>query len=516
MKSSLLIKRQYGFGLLESLVGLLVFVLLIFVGAKAYHNVVSNHKKAAQLKTLTDAVAVTAEKMVNITVSTLIDPSKGYTTWSLPQDAGLGDYVYQYRIVPKPNIGGAVDSNVVGLEVQTGTLQKGVFKMERSFATLIAPRLSSKNDQGNSSTLAERQGEAAFYASLRQKLADVAKQVIPENQNLLNSYNCYNPNECCGFMQDYFKDPTLNPNDGLKEKCLYRCALSGNVGINSWKDACKSDFCAAAPWKTSADCCKAIAAGQCPNGGVCASVCYDCVHEDGSNCGTTTTTIATCAGDDEFNEFFDCQNLTYCDGTPLAYGNVPGWGDVRSACQTPACKNLKSDCGVQTVDQCCDSYWETLARGDVPEERFNVCARISNKSDCCDINISRYDWNFICTNSGTVAASIYNGKTYCGSSPFSRSMDHFCSLYKGCSEPYGGYSKSAPSGCINWTGSLRDGVSDGKTYTSSTSSTSSSSTSSTSSTSSGQSQPVLKAPGSVKRVPANRKGTPISGAGGNE
>ncbi len=438
---------QSGFGLLEAITGLLVFVLLAFVGTKAFKHVVANHKEAAQVKILVDAVTETAEKLSMLSVAALSDPSAGYLNWSPTQTVGKGEYVYRYRIIPRPSISGAQDSTLVGLEVETGTLNQNVFTVVRRFATLIAPHISSKDGLGQVSTQKERDAEASFYASLRQRIASLTQDVVPLNQVKLNSYTCYDKGQCCGFMKEFFKDPLVNPADGLKEKCLYRCALTGGVSMTDWQNSCGTDFCGLAPWKTKEDCCNAISSGNCLQGSVCASVCYDCVHEDGSGCAAPV-----CDGG-WWNDIFDCANGTYCDGTPLPDGDVPGWGNVKNLCKLPKCGTIHQECS-QRLDVCCESYWKILAQGGTPDPRTLVCATISKRAECCDRNTQVGNFDFVCTTSGTVEHVIYHDTAFCPADVFKSSQNKYCAIYQGCSGAYGGSDKSGgPPGCPAWPGS---------------------------------------------------------------
>ncbi len=442
---------QGGFGLLEALAGLLVFVILAGVGTKAFKNVVANHRESREMKALTDAVATTAEKLSTLTVATLTAAGPGYTQWSAPAAVGMGEFLYRYRIVPGPMVAGAVDTSVVGLEVQAGVLTNNVFIAGRVFATLIAPHLSSKNAAGKVTTLAERQAEAAFYASLKQQLSDLNKSVVTENQTRLNSYSCYDQGQCCGFMKQFFANQNLNPTDGLNEKCYYRCALSGNVSVKTWNSACGTDFCRIAPWQTKADCCAAITTGECQPGSVCANVCIDCVGENGSTCGPPI-----CDGG-WWNDFFDCKNMSFCDGTPLPDGIIPNWGNVRALCGTSTCAAIPSECTAWKAQTCCKEYWGHLALGQPIDPKAEICAQISTQAECCDLQTDVGNWNLYCSNTGVAEAiqNKANGQWYCGLN--NASFDNSCAYTKGCASTY--RPSGAPTGnsCSNWKGpSLTD------------------------------------------------------------
>ncbi len=442
-------KRESGFALLESLAGALVLVLVIFVGSKAFKNVIANHKEAAQLKALTDAVTQTAEKLSALSVATLTDPASNYLDWSQPQMIGLGPNRFRFHIVPKPSVSGVLDTTVVGLAVETGVMASGAFTASRSFATLIAPHLNSKDRLGQVSTAKERELEAAWYASLRQRLQDVATSTVSENQVRLNSYSCYDKGQCCPFMEKFFTDPKLRPTDGLDQKCLYRCALGGDVAIKDWSKTCGKDFCSLAPWKDKASCCAAIAAGDCKPGTVCANVCIECVGENGSTC---TTTAGTCDGG-LWNDFFDCANGTYCNGQPLP-DIVPEWGDVKSLCKAPACAALPASCQ-NRANSCCAGYWQRLAMGEAPWPGSEVCATISKASECCDVQIADGYYNFTCSTSGTIVNALYYNKyvAYCGAPPGS-DWDKYCLVDKGCPSTF---QTPGTSSCGSWPGpSLTD------------------------------------------------------------
>ena len=265
-------RRQRGFGLLETMTGLIVFVILAVVGTKAYRGVVANQKEASQVKALTDAVTVIAEQLSANSVATLTAAGSKYLNWSEPATIGSGEYQFRYRTVPHPSVGGGMDTTVVGLEVEVGSGEGGGFKAGRLFATLIAPHLNSKDNLGQASTKAERDAEASFYAGHLAAVSGVSKAAVEDNQTRLNSYNCYDAGQCCGFMKKFFADPTIKPEDGLDQKCYYRCANAGNVSVKTWNGACGADFCKIAPWQTQEQCCAAIEAGQCEPGTVCANV----------------------------------------------------------------------------------------------------------------------------------------------------------------------------------------------------------------------------------------------------
>jgi hypothetical protein len=241
---------ESGVGLLEALAGLIVFVILAIVGTKAFNGVVANQKETAQVKALTDAVMTTAEGLSSLTVAVLTEPGSKYLQWSEPAVIGSGEYLFRFRTFPKPSISGVQDASVVGLEVETGNLGGGAFIPSRSFATLIAPHLNSRGKMGQVSTKAERDAEASFYSGLQAQIKSVAGSVVTVNQLKLNSFSCYDKGQCCGYMREYLLNPSLDPADGLDEKCHYRCATAGDVKIKEWNAACGTDFCALAPWKS--------------------------------------------------------------------------------------------------------------------------------------------------------------------------------------------------------------------------------------------------------------------------
>ena len=69
---------------------------------------------------------------------------------------------------------------------------------------------------GQASTQAERDEEAAFYARNQDRIAALSARVVAENQDKLNSFSCYNKNECCDFMREYFANPALPPPTGSR------------------------------------------------------------------------------------------------------------------------------------------------------------------------------------------------------------------------------------------------------------------------------------------------------------
>ena len=208
---------QAGFGLLETMMGLVVFIILAFVGTSAFKGVIANQREANQVKALTDAVTVTAEKLSALSVATLTQAGSKYLDWSTPEAIGGGEYQFRYRTFANPTINGAVDTSVVGLQVEVGVRGPGAFTPGRTFATLIAPHLSSKDRLGQISTKAERAAEAAFYASLRRQIADTKTATLTANQDRLNSFKCYNKNQCCGFMERSFAT-AVRPEDGLESE----------------------------------------------------------------------------------------------------------------------------------------------------------------------------------------------------------------------------------------------------------------------------------------------------------
>lgn len=436
--------RQGGFGLLETLAGLLALTLLILVGTRAYRGVVSNHKEAAQVKALTDAVSETAERLSGLTLAILAGPGSKHLAWSEPAMAGKGPHHYRYRIVPNPKVGGASDTVVVGLEVESGTLEGGTFKASRTFATLIPPNLSARGALGSISTKMERDAEAAFHAALTARIDDLTDRVVPENQRQLNSFSCYDPGQCCGFMREYFADPTLLPEDGMEEKCHYRCALGGDVSIKDWQRSCGVDFCGLAPWRTKQDCCEAIAADACKPGSACARVCIDCVGEDGSTCGPPV-----CDGW-WWNDFFDCKNESFCDGTPLPDGPVEGWGNVKALCRTKECAAVQSECQAKTWI-CCTEWWGKLNAGETPDPRAAVCANISSQAECCDWEAKIGNFTLFCGSDAKVisARNDQNGQWFCGLN--GDGWDNECNFAKGC--PAVRRPAGAPGpGCQAWNG----------------------------------------------------------------
>ncbi|MDB5048664.1 MAG: hypothetical protein JWO30_1735 [Fibrobacteres bacterium] len=429
--------------------GLVVFVIIAFIGTKAFHGVMANQKEAAQVKALTDAVTVTAEKLSALTVHALIEPGSGYLNWSQPAVIGNGEFKFRYRTFPNPSISGVQDTAVVGLQVETGDVAaNGTFTPSRSFATLIAPHLNSRDRLGQVSTAVERAAEADFYADLQARIRSVGTAAVDANQTRLNSYSCYDKGQCCGFMKEYFKNPSLVPKDGPDQKCYHRCALAGNVRIPEWNAACGTDFCALAPWKSKADCCKAIADGSCKPGTICANVCIDCLGEDGSTCNTNVT-----CDEGWFNDFFDCANGTLCNGQPLP-DVVPEWGNVKAMCKTAKCAAISSSCPDMAYS-CCNGYWQRLAAGLEPWVGSQICATLISKEQCCNSQIGAGYYNFQCSSDGKIIQAQYFNKNInlCGAPPGS-DWDKYCKLNQGCpstlSPAWGGAS------CGSWTGMPND------------------------------------------------------------
>jgi hypothetical protein len=438
---------EAGVGLLETLTGLIVFVILAMVGTKAYRGVVANQKESAQVKALTDAVTVTAEKLSSMTVQSLTASGSKYLAWSAPAEIGSGEYQFRYRTFPNPTVSGAIDTSVVGLEVEVGILAQGALTGVRSFATLIAPHLNSRDGLGQVSTAAERAAEADFYSGLQARIKGVASDAVPANQLKLNSFNCYDKGQCCGYMKDYFKNPGMDPKDGLDEKCHYRCAMAGNVKIKEWNGACGADFCAIAPWKSKADCCKAIAEGNCKPGTVCANVCIDCVGEDGSTCNSNVT-----CDDGWFNDFFDCANGTLCNGQPIP-DIVPEWGNVKAMCKTPKCASIPASCGDMAYS-CCNGYYQRKAAGLDDWTGAAICEKLITKEQCCQAQIGAGYYNFQCSSDGKVVQAQYFNKSInlCGAPPGS-DWDKYCKVNQGCPATL---TPSWAGSCGSWTGMPND------------------------------------------------------------
>lgn len=437
--------RQAGFGLLETMTGLIVFVILAIVGTKAYRGVVANQKEASQVKALTDAVTVIAERLSAQSVSALTDPGSEYMAWSAPAEIGSGEYRFRYRTVPHPSVGGGMDTTVVGLEVEIGAAGTSEgFKAARLFATLIAPHLNSRDRLGETSTAKERAAETNFYNGLQARIKAVGSAGINDNQLRLNTYSCYDKGQCCGFMEKYFMDITVHPTDGVEEKCNYRCAKSGNVSVKEWTAACGKDFCAIAPWRTKEQCCAAIAKDECKPGSICASICIDCVGEDGSTC----TTNATC-NDGYWNDFFDCAKGTLCNGQPLP-DFVPEWGNVKSMCKTAKCAAIPAGCN-EMAFSCCNSLYGRESAGLPPFAGTQVCKDLMKKDDCCNTQVGHGYYNFTCSTDGKVITATYYNKnvTMCGAPPGS-DWDRYCAVNKGCPSTY--TTPGSTGGCGSWAG----------------------------------------------------------------
>lgn len=413
---------QKGFGLLEVLTALLVFVLLVYVGSRAFRGVVQNHKAANQVSTMNDLVSSTAEELSAIGVQVLTRPGSAYLQWSKPALVGHGPMHYRYRIVPRPTVAGKTDSSVAGLQLEAGTLENGKFTPNRNFAALVSPHMASLNADGGVTTEAERQLEAQFYASLRQQISNTVKKAPAQSETYLNSYSCYDKGECCDYMRRYMADTSLRPKDGLDQKCHHRCALSGDVTMETWKRSCGTDFCRLAPWKTKAQCCEAINEGKCLPGSLCAQVCVGCVGENGSGCPWPKCNIF------HWNDYIDCAKGTLCDGSPIPDGDIPGWGYVKGICKLPSCQTLNGDCGMQTRQNCCVDYWGKLAVGEKPLDRDLICGQITKRSDCCNMTMGIGHFEFKCGGDGTMQAVLHEGVLYCRHSEW----DKYCAVQRGC------------------------------------------------------------------------------------
>jgi hypothetical protein len=416
------IGSEKGFGLLEVLTAVLVFVLLVYVGSRAFRGVVANHKASSQVTHMNDVVQSTAEAMSSIGVSVLVRPGSPFLQWSKPEIIEQGPMHYRYRIVPKPTVGGAVDSLIAGLQLEAGTYAGGVFTASRTFAALVAPHLASLNGDGQVSTEQERKIEAQFYAGLRQQIDATLKKDASLSETYVNSYSCYAKGECCSYMKRYMANQKLNPTDGLDQKCHHRCAMSGQVSMAEWKKTCGVDFCGLAPWKTKEQCCTAINSGHCLPGSFCAQVCLECVKENGSNC-----PLPRC-NEPVWNDYINCAAGTLCDGSPIPETDLPGWGYAKGICQLPSCQTLTNDCGQWTKIDCCEKYWGRLSIGETPAPEDQICAKISNKSQCCDVAVGRGFWGFQCGSDGRVDRLSTGGKVYCANS----NWDKFCRVQQGC------------------------------------------------------------------------------------
>jgi hypothetical protein len=435
---------ESGVGLLETITGLVVFMILAMVGTKAFRGVVANQRETAQVKALTDAVTTTAEQLSSMTVQTLTAPGSKYMQWSNTAEIGSGEYLYRYRTFPNPTVSGVADTSVVGLEVETGNLAGGAFVPSRSFATLIAPHLNSRDKLGEVSTAAERAAEASFYSGLQARIKNVAHTATDQNQDKLNSFNCYDKGQCCGYMKKYFNNLGDEPGDGLDEKCKYRCVMAGDVKIKEWNSACGTDFCAIAPWKSKEDCCKAIAAGECKPGSICANVCIDCVGENGSTCNSKVT-----CDEGWFNDFFDCANGALCNGKPLP-DVVPEWGNVKAMCKIPKCASIPASCDAMAYS-CCNGLYQREAAGLEPWAGTEVCKQLITKEQCCNAQIGAGYYNFQCSSDGKIIKAQYFNKNInlCGAPPGS-DWDKYCKLNQGC--PSTMNPEWAGGSCGSWSG----------------------------------------------------------------
>ncbi len=440
---------ESGVGILETLAGLLVFVLLAIVGTRAYQGVVHNQKEAAQVKALTDAVTTTAEALSALTVKVLTEPGSKYLSWSVPAPVASGEYDFRYRTVPRPAVGGTQDTSVVGLEVQVSAAgSPGGFSAVREFATLISPHLNSRDRLGQVSTKAERDAEESFYNGLQARIHNVEGAAKDINQVRLNSFSCYDKGQCCGFMEAYFMKPDMKPVEGLDEKCYYRCAMQGDVKIKEWNAACGTDFCKLAPWRTKEDCCAAIAAGTCKPGTICANVCVDCVGEDGSTCKSDVK-----CDDGWFNDFFDCSKGTLCNGDALP-DVVPEWGNVKAMCKTSKCAAIAPSCESMAFS-CCNGYWQRIAAGLEPWAGSAICAKLVTQDQCCNTQIGAGYYNFTCGSDGRIMKAQYYNKSinFCGAPP-GTDWDKYCLLNKGCASTFS--PPWASGGCGSWAGMPND------------------------------------------------------------
>lgn len=413
---------QSGFGLLETLAGILVFVLLVVLGTRAFKHVVQGQKAARQVKSMTDVVINTAEELSRLGVSVLSRPGSSYLEWSDPEPVGDGPLHFRFKIVPRPEVGGQTDDKVAGLIVEAGTYEGGAFSPSRTFAALIAPHMGSMNEDGELSTEEERARESAFYASLRQRITATQDKAVGDNSKYLNTYSCYDKGECCGFMREYLANPEVVPTDGLKEKCWYRCALEGDTRVKDWNRTCRYDMCRLAKWKTKDDCCEAINSGNCLPGSLCASVCLDCVGENGSGCPWPKCT------DWVWNDIVDCESGSYCNGEALGNEQVAGVGNVKGICKLEACQGIHNECQNRVVS-CCKHYYIPDKAGEWTEPTIAaLCRETTPQSECCSSRLESGFYNLYCSNAGELLMVQYQGKWYCGN----KNWNEFCNVARGC------------------------------------------------------------------------------------
>jgi hypothetical protein len=246
-------------------------------------------------------------------------------------------------------------------------------------------------------------------------------------------------------MESYFKDQKVPHEDGISQKCHHRCAMAGNVSVKEWNAACGRDFCAIAPWRTKEQCCAAIAKGECKAGTICASICIDCVGEDGSTCKTTN---ANC-NDGYFNDFFDCAKGTLCNGEPLP-DYVPEWGNVKAMCKTAKCAAIPNGCS-EMAFSCCNGFYGRDLAGLPIWAGTQVCKDLIDKGGCCNTQIGQGYYNFTCSSDGKMlTATYYNkGVTLCGPPPGS-DWDKYCLVNKGCPSTF--TTPGSTGGCGSWAG----------------------------------------------------------------
>ena len=370
---------QAGFGLLETLAGLVVFMILAAAGTKAFKSIITNQRETAQVKALTDAVTVTAERLSAQSVASLTAPGSAYLQWSEPEKIGSGEYWFRFRTIPHPRISGAIDTAVVGLEVEVGALAGSEFTMGRSFATLIAPHLSSKDKLGQVSTALERSAEAAFYSGLQARLKKVADASKPQNQLKLNSYNCYEKEQCCPFMDRFFADPSMRPDDGMDEKCLYRCALGGAVTVKEWNGACGKDFCDVAPWKTKESCCAAIQAGECAAGQRLRPGLHRMRGRRRHHLRPSQMRGLLVQRFRGLRQRPDVRRKRHSQRSGA------GLGRFRATCAKTRLAPRSNPNAIGRALTCCIEYWGVLNTGGTPRPEAEICKTISRQSECCEM-----------------------------------------------------------------------------------------------------------------------------------
>lgn len=426
-------ETQAGFSVLEGLAGLLVLVVLAFLASKGFSLVKNNNQEGSRLKSAKEIAVVTAEALGSRPYVELQALNGGFGNWSQPLPIpaprtgnGASGFFFRYRLTPDPAVPGenafttnadlrnaiASADTLLGLRIETGRLEGGVFTSRESYATLVSPqRTQTESNQGSAQAR-----ENDLYRQLMQNIRLTKSSAGQNNPNYLNPSNCYDPGECCGFLSRQFNGETVGvPTDGLDEKCYHRC-YAGNMNFSQTMDQC-GIACSDPALDSRSECCAKFRAGECGPGTRCAMVCRRCANiQYWSVCNERRAD--ECLLQHDWRDNIDCARGTWCDGGPLPtthewYG-APNTGDILNECQKPACQTNNcyepGDVGI-----CCERYWRQWVRFNGDERRIEITSRLrrycrnsTRLEQCCDWNFA-YNWDgVVCAPGGRVEAVLDN------------------------------------------------------------------------------------------------------------